>query len=234
MSKLQKFVDSFPWVSNDTVPFTKLEKELKDCTVSIVSTAGIYQDGDEPYKIENREDVDESFRTIPSDAYYSDLEICHEHFNKDYAKKDLNVIYPVRLLEKLRDEGFIKEVAKENYSISGYIPKPNKLFDSAKTIAKKMKEQDVDIALIVPVWPICQQSGGLVAREIEKNGISTVTFNLIPEIISIIGIPRAITLRAPFGCIIGRPCNEGKQLHCLKKALEFVKSSTVPNEIFKI
>lgn len=202
--------------------------------MSIVSTAGIYQDGDEPYKIENREDVDESYRTIPSDADYSDLEICHEHFNKDYAKKDLNVIFPVKLLKKLKEQSFIKKVAKENYSISGYIPKPDKLFNSAKSTAKKMKEQEVDIALIVPVWPICQQSGGLVAREIEKAGISTATFNLIPEIVSIVGIPRAITLRAPFGCIIGRPCNEDKQIYCLKEALEFVKASKTPNESFNI
>lgn len=151
MSKLQEFVDNFSWVKNDTVPFSKLDKNLEDCTVSIVSTAGIYQEGDKPYRIKNREDVDESYRVIPSDIKYSSLKICHEHFNKDYAKEDLNVIFPVRLLEILKEQGYIKDVAKENYSISGYIPKPDMLFESGKTIAKKMKEQGVDIALIVPV-----------------------------------------------------------------------------------
>ena len=91
-----------------------------------------------------------------------------------------------------------------------------------------MAELAVDIALIVPVWPICQQSGGLVARDIEAAGIPTVTFNLIPEIVPIVGIPRAVKLKQPFGRTLGKPNDALAHQEAIRQALLFVEAAAEP------
>jgi hypothetical protein len=73
----------------------------------------------------------------------------------------------------------------------------------------------------------------LVAREIEAMGIPTVTFNLISEIVSIIGIPRAISVKNPFGCTVGKPNDIELQQNIIKHAIEFVNEALEPGEIKK-
>ncbi len=150
-TKLQVFVETFNWVNNDDIPFTKLNKQLKDCTVAVVTTAGVYVHGDQPFDITNREDVDETYREIPTVTANSELRLGHEHFNKRFANEDINVVFPIDRLKALVDQGFINGVADSNFSITGYIPKPEKIYDTGRQIAKRMAELAVDIALIVPV-----------------------------------------------------------------------------------
>lgn len=151
MSKLEQFIARFSWVRNTEIPFTKLTKDLTDCKVALVSTGGLYAPGDEPFNIVGSADVDESHREIPYHIYPPDLRIAHEHFKKDFSKQDINVIFPLERLQELAEEFYIGEVAETNYSISGYIPTPDKLYQTGRSIAASMLAQGVDIALIVPV-----------------------------------------------------------------------------------
>ena len=79
------------------------------------------------------------------------LRIAHEHFDKRYAEQDMNVVFPIERLRSLVAEGFIGRVAEENYSISGYIPRPASLYQSGDEIAQRLADQDVSGALLVPV-----------------------------------------------------------------------------------
>ena len=230
-TRLKKFVETFKWIRANEIPFTKLNKPIAKCKVAIVTTGGVYENADIAFNIVNREDVDEGFREIKSTTEYTDLSIAHEHFNKQFSAVDLNVIFPVQRLKELVKQGFINKVSEVNFSITGFVPEPNHLFNTGKQIAQRINELGVDITLIVPVWPICQQSGGLVARAIEKSGVPTVTFNLIKQIVSIIGIPRAINVKNPFGCTIGQPNNVELQQQVIKEALHFVNTATQPAEI---
>ena len=151
MSKLQQFVESFPWVRNETTPFTRLKKELAQCTVALISTGGVYVKGDVPFAITNRDDVDESFRAIPREVALDQVAIAHEHFDKRHCSDDLNVIFPVERLEQLVQEGLIGKVAKTNYSITGYIPRPNHLAESGRQLAASLKAEGVDAVILVPV-----------------------------------------------------------------------------------
>lgn len=151
MSKLEQFISRFPWVRNEEVPFARLSKELSGCMVALVSTGGLYTMGDMPFAITTGDDVDESYRCIPASTDARHFCIAHEHFNKSYATEDINVIYPIERLKALVKEGFVAGVAETNYSITGYIPRPEKLFDTGKAIAQSMLAQGVDAALLVPV-----------------------------------------------------------------------------------
>ncbi|MBS3939322.1 MAG: hypothetical protein KGZ50_12290 [Peptococcaceae bacterium] len=151
MSKLEQFIARFPWVRSNAIPFAKLTKDLADCKIALVSTGGVYAPSDMPFNIIGSADVDESHREISYAVPLQDLKIAHEHFNKAFSAQDMNVIYPIERLQTLVEEFYIGGVAEINYSISGYIPNPDKLFQTGKTIATSMLAQGVDIAVIVPV-----------------------------------------------------------------------------------
>ena len=150
-SKLEQFVNEFPWVENETARWAEFDKSLKESKVAIISTGGLYLKGDEPFAIANRKDVDESFREIPFDTEPDQLEVAHEHYEKRYVDKDINTVFPVERLKELVEEGFIGELSEINFSITGYIPEPDQLFTTGKEIARRLSELKVDAVLIVPV-----------------------------------------------------------------------------------
>jgi D-proline reductase (dithiol) PrdB len=150
-TKMQKFVRTFNWVRNATIPFVTLNKPLSECRVALVTTGGVFLRAGKPFVIEGRSGFDESCREIPSDVDYAELDIIHEHFNHDYALQDMNVIFPLERLHELVEDNVIKEVAETSFSISGFIITPKKLFTTAKEMAAKMLAMAVDIAVIVPV-----------------------------------------------------------------------------------
>ena len=150
-SKLEKFVNEFPWVENESAPWSEFDKSLKESKIAIISTGGLYFRGDKSFAISNRKDVDESFREIPFDTEYDQLEIAHEHYEKRYVNKDINTVFPIERLKELVEEGFIRELSEINFSITGYIPEPDQLFTTGKEIARRLSELKVDAVLIVPV-----------------------------------------------------------------------------------
>ncbi|MFW5790390.1 MAG: glycine/sarcosine/betaine reductase selenoprotein B family protein [Bacillota bacterium] len=150
-NKLEKFVNEFPWVENETAPWAEFNKTLKESKVAVVSTGGLYVNCDKPFQIEDREDVDESFREIPLGIESEQIEIAHEHYEKRYVNKDINTVFPVERLKELVEEGFIGELSNYNFSISGYIPKPDQLFATGKEIAEKLSKLEIDAVLIIPV-----------------------------------------------------------------------------------
>ena len=151
MSKLQEFVEKFPWVKNDNTPFAKLGKNLAQCTIALISTGGVYASIDTPFAIANRDDVDESYREIARSVPLDALRIAHEHFDKRHCHEDLNVIFPVERLLQLAQEGIIDAVAETNYSITGYVPHPQQLFESGRQIARRLQNEGVDAVIMVPV-----------------------------------------------------------------------------------
>ena len=65
MSNLDKFVEEFPWIVNETSPWAEFKLSLKQSKIALISTGGLYVKGDKPFKITDRKDVDESYREIP-------------------------------------------------------------------------------------------------------------------------------------------------------------------------
>ena len=150
-SRLEQFVQSFSWVENKNIPWAQMQKPLCESRIALISTGGIYVFGDEPFSVVSRSDVDESYREIPLHCEADKLRIAHEHYDKRHAAEDLNVVFPLERLRQLAAEGFLGELADVHFSISGYIPKPDKLYQSGLEIAERLKTMRVDAALLVPV-----------------------------------------------------------------------------------
>jgi D-proline reductase (dithiol) PrdB len=141
----------FDWVANDDIPWATLQQPVNQARMTIVSTGGLYTPEQEPFAIEDGDDVDESYRAIPADIDVSTLGIAHEHYDHQFAEEDRNVVFPLDRFRELAADGEVGELSPRAFSITGYIPAPNKLFETAEQIANLMLDDDVDAAFLTPV-----------------------------------------------------------------------------------
>ena len=138
------------------IPFTPLTKPLSECTVALVSTAGIARNDDRPFDQEGeRRDPwwgDPSFRRIPLGTTEQDIRIYHLHIDPRFGAADLDVLLPMRRLAELASEGVVARPAPTHYSFMGYILEPTELVEkSAPAIAAAMHDEGVDAVVLVPV-----------------------------------------------------------------------------------
>lgn len=115
--------------------------------VAIVSSAALICRGDRPFHAS-----DASFRTIRHDLPDSDILMSHVSVNFDRTgfQEDAEIVLPRRRLDELAASGMIGSVASEHYSVMGSI-EPRKLAATGREIARRLKADQVDAALLVPV-----------------------------------------------------------------------------------
>jgi hypothetical protein len=93
------------------IPFTRLVKPLRECTIALVSTAGIARIDDMPFDQEReRQDPwwgDPSFRVIPLGTTEEDVRLYHLHIDPRFGQADLDVVLPMRRLTELTHEGIV-------------------------------------------------------------------------------------------------------------------------------
>jgi len=137
------------------IPFTPLAKPLRECTVALISTAGVARNDDRPFDQEGeRRDPwwgDPSFRVIPLGTTEKDARLYHMHIDPRFGESDLDVVLPMRRLEELSREGVVGRPAPTHYSTMGYILEPSELVEkTAPAIAERMRAESVDAAALVP------------------------------------------------------------------------------------
>jgi D-proline reductase (dithiol) PrdB len=138
------------------IPFTRLRKPLRECTVALVSTAGIARNDDRPFDQEGeRRDPwwgDPTFRKVPLGTTEKDIRVYHLHIDPRFGEADLDVLLPMRRLAELADEGVVGRPAPTHYSFMGYILDTTELEqETAPAIARCMREEQVDAVVLVPV-----------------------------------------------------------------------------------
>ena len=138
------------------IPFKPLAKPLRECTVALVSTAGVARNDDRPFDQDGeRRDPwwgDPSFRAIPLGTTEKDVRLYHLHIDRRFGEADLDVVLPMRRLAELAAEGVIAHPAPTHYSTMGYILEPEELVEkTAPAIAERMRAEHVDAAALVPV-----------------------------------------------------------------------------------
>jgi len=137
------------------IPFTPLAKPLRECTVALVSTAGVARKDDRPFDQDGeRRDPwwgDPSFRVIPLGTTEKDIRVYHLHIDPRFGEADLDVVLPMRRLAELAGEGIVGRPAPAHYSTMGYILDPKELIGTtAPAIAARMRTEHVDAAVLVP------------------------------------------------------------------------------------
>ena len=137
------------------IPFTPLPKPLRECTVALVSTAGVARNDDRPFDQDGERRNpwwgDPSFRTIPLGTTEKDVKLCHMHIDPRFGEADLDVVLPMRRLAELAGEGVVGRAAPTHYSVMGFILEPKELVEkTAPAIAERMRAERVDAAALVP------------------------------------------------------------------------------------
>jgi D-proline reductase (dithiol) PrdB len=136
---------------NDRAPFAPLPRPLAECSLAIVTSAGLHRRGDEPF---GREDP--SYRVIPSDLPASDILQSHSSlaFDKTAFIRDINVVFPVDRVGELVTEGRIGAVGPNHYSFMGALPDLGRLSqvrdETAPEVAQRLIDEDVDVVLLTP------------------------------------------------------------------------------------
>lgn len=137
------------------IPFTPLRKPLAECTVALVSTAGVARNDDRPFDQDGERRNpwwgDPSFRTIPLGTTEKDVRLYHLHIDPRFGEADLDVVLPMRRLVELANQGVVGRAAPTHYSVMGYILEPEELVEkTAPRIAERMRGEGVDAAALVP------------------------------------------------------------------------------------
>lgn len=148
------------WVSRETkatrpIPWAPMTKPLSDCTVALISTAGVARHDDAPFDQEHERQNpwwgDPTYRVIPRGTTERDVGLYHMHIDTRFGEQDLDVVLPMRRLDELARAGEIGRAADDHYSIMGYQLRPGVLErETAPAMAAQLKRQGVDVAALVP------------------------------------------------------------------------------------
>ena len=148
----KRFTDAYVPRKSFDVPWTPVTKPLSDCTVALVTTAGVHQIDQTPFDM-NDHDGDPSYRSIDLTKPDMHLMITHDYYDHADADKDINIVFPIDRLKEFAQEGIIKRVADIHYGFMGHITGRHisTLLNSiAPEVARKLKQAKVDAVLLTP------------------------------------------------------------------------------------
>ena len=138
---------SYEWVNEKSTPFSKPSKSLKDSRVGLICSGGIYLKGQIAFHFKD----DTSYRVIDSKSSNKDLRATHFAYDLKDARDDINVVFPIDTLRRLRSKGFINGIADNVYSFMGGIYSSRKVRELlAPNLARQMTKDEVDLVILVP------------------------------------------------------------------------------------
>ena len=121
---------------------------LSSSKVALVTSSAIHLQSDPAFR-----PMELGFRTIPGDVDFADLAQSHVSSNFDRAgfQLDPNVVFPLDRLRDLEASGLIGGVAERHYSFVGAQANIGALESVGHEMGRLMREEGVDVALLVPV-----------------------------------------------------------------------------------
>ena len=146
------------WISMETprpIPWTPLSRPLSECTVVLLSSAGIALKTDLPFDQEGERQNpwwgDPSYRVLPKSATKEDVRLYHLHIDPSYAEQDLDCLSPLQRLQEMEANGRIGRTSPRHYSIMGYILNPERLLsETVPALIRDLKADLADVVVLVP------------------------------------------------------------------------------------
>ena len=126
------------------VPWASLTKPIDQCRIALVTTGGIYTDGQDAF--EPADDV--SYREIKKGTPQSAIHVSHRGYDISGPQEDVNCVLPLHRFDEFEQEGVIGSLAETAYSFMGLIRDATILKDSSEEVAKKLKANDIDAVLL--------------------------------------------------------------------------------------
>jgi len=225
------YTTPYRWAHYLTAPFTPLAKPLNQSRVAIISTAAPYQPdkGDQgpgaPYNGSAK------FYTVFSGdtAHDHDLRISHIGYDRAHTTAtDSGTWFPLPALRAAAGAGRIGAVAARFHGAPTNRSQRVTVETDAPEILARVREDEADVAVIIPNCPVCHQTSTLVARHLEANGIPSVVMGCAKDIVEHAGAPRFLFSDFPLGNSAGKPHDVASQGQTLELALRLLESAAGP------
>lgn len=194
----ERFAAEYAFEQTEPTPWTPLHRELRRAKAAFVTTAGVRLKNQHSFGPGSAE-----FREISAYASADDLAFDYTGFDPSEAEKDLNVLLPIDRLKELVDRGVIGGLNETFFSFFGPCSDPAALRSSAARVGEKLRYYGCETVFVAPAGDLCNQTAGVVARELERAGLSTVCAVTIKEVAQQVRLPRAVFINFPFGRTFG-------------------------------
>ncbi len=130
-------------IARACIPYTPFKRDLADARVALVTTAGVYAKGTEPFT-EN----DLSFRNIPGDIDTGELRVVAGHYDPASAEADINCVFPLDRLRDLVSSGRVGKISDFHISM-GLTTQLRKLKEETSwTLAEEVARLRPDVVLL--------------------------------------------------------------------------------------
>ena len=140
------YLEAMPMPAFENTPFV-IPVPVARARVAIVSTAGLQRRGDRPFSTDSAD-----FRLIPGDTPEADLVMSHisTNFDRTGFQEDSNIAFPLQRLREMAARGEVGSVGAMHYSFMG-ATHPDKMAPVARHLAGLLKQDAIDVALLVPI-----------------------------------------------------------------------------------
>lgn len=141
--RAQGYTNDYQWAHYDEVPFSLLQKPLRECKVAVVTTA---MPDSETGRAQRRVHSCPSL-PIPESMYTEELSW---HKTMTHTN-DVASFLPLMQLKRCEKEGLIGELGGRFHSIPTEYSKRNTLENDAPEILARCQQDAVDVAILVPL-----------------------------------------------------------------------------------
>jgi D-proline reductase (dithiol) PrdB len=218
----------YPFVENTRAPFTPAHRSLSMMNLALISSAGAYIDGTDPFDT-NAPAGDLSLREIPSEIDPGDLRFSSRGYDPAFVSQDVNVQLPLARLSEFQANRVIGQLNSAFWSFCGFIPDASGLVsEMVPKLIERLKRYEVQGALLIPASRLCHQSVALAARAIEQAGIPTMMLAVDREVTEDVRPPRAGFYRGQIGSVAGQPNWPEHQRRILDEALRWIEAMDQP------
>lgn len=221
----------YPFVENGRAPFTPARRALSMVNLALISSAGGYIDGTDPFDV-TAPGGDITFREIPSEVRASDLLFSARGYDPTFVSQDMNVQVPLARLLEFEANVVIGQLNSVFWSFCGFIPDAGKFADATTPkLVERLQRYEVGATLLIPASRLCHQSVALAARAIERAGIPTMTLAVDRDLVEIVRPPRAVYYDGQIGSVAGQPNWPEHQRRVLDEALRLIEPLDQPSVI---
>ncbi|HLL72353.1 MAG TPA: glycine/sarcosine/betaine reductase selenoprotein B family protein [Pyrinomonadaceae bacterium] len=215
--------EHYPWVENRRAAFTPVRRALPMLNLALITSAGAYVDGSEPFDVEIP-GGDASFREIPTLIEAEDLRWAARGYDPAAVNEDMNSQVPIERLFEFEGNGIIGQLNPVFWSFCGFIPSAARFADKTlPQLVERVKRYSAQAALIIPASRLCHQSMGLAARALEAAGIPTILLSVDKEAVERVRAPRAVYYKGEFGSVAGLPKFPEHQRRILDETLRLLE-----------
>ena len=141
--RAQGFEKDYVWAHFEATPFSAPGKALEDCIITVVTTAVAHPEIPKPVRA--AESI--NFGDTPDRFETSELSWDKETTNTD----DRQSYFPLEVLTELAKQGVIKGIARRFHFVPTQYSHRATTTEDAPSIVRACREDEVDIALLIPL-----------------------------------------------------------------------------------